>query len=153
MKRFRYRFESILSAKRHVEETRQRALGEAIRAVVGQQKLLSQIDRQRQAQLTAQREHLVGTLSPARELVASRFHVRLKQQRQATLEMIRKLEGIVEQRRAELLAASRERKVQEKLKERQTEDWRREMDRHEQLEMDEIAMQQFRNEQKVRSAI
>lgn len=144
MKRFRYRFEPLRAAKKHKEELCQRALGEAIVRLQLQQEAIDRIDTQRMELLELQRTASVGQLTAARQLMTSRYHLRLKQMRIGAVELARQYESQVEQRRAELLAATRERKIQDKLKEKLQDAWRAENERIERIDLDEIAIQQFR---------
>ncbi|UCC43441.1 MAG: flagellar export protein FliJ [Candidatus Zixiibacteriota bacterium] len=139
MKKFKFRLESLLKVKEHLERERQKEHAAARERVAHQQDRLSEIDAQRQTTVKQQRQRLTGDISVADLLVCSRFLVKLKSNTLEGTEILRGLEAEADKSRDRLIDASRQKKIYEKLRERQREKHLEEMKRLENKEIDEIA--------------
>ena len=73
--------------------------------------------------------------------VSARYTERLKGEVREQIEHIEKIEAVVENKRQKLLEATRERRVYEVLKERAEEAHRREANRRERMQLDEVGEQ------------
>lgn len=148
MKKFHYRMESLLKIKQHRERERQKEHAAAVKKVYDQKDRLRQIDHNRADTLDGQRGRQTGNLSLAYFQLCSRYLVKLKRDTLMGRETLRALEEEAEKRRRNLVKASQERQVYEKLKEKQKARFYKEVDRRENIENDEIALNSFRLNQK-----
>lgn len=150
MKKFRFRLEGLLKIKEHIERERQKEHAEAVQKVQGQKTTLADLDNSRLQATERQRSKQAGALSIAELLVFSRFIVRLKKERLSGNEFLRALEKEAEARRRKLVAASRERKKYDKLKDKLRERHETGLERDMAKENDEIALNTFRRNRTVR---
>jgi flagellar FliJ protein len=123
VKKFKFRLEPLKKIKEHVEKQRQKEHAVALQRVHTQQIRLEELEQSRLGVMTLQRDKQgqAGTVSPLELLTYSRYYLKLKRERIAGLEILRGLEIESESRRQKLVEASRQRKIYEKLKERQVE--------------------------------
>jgi len=75
--------------------------------------------------------------------ISARYAERLKGEIYEQIEHIKKIEAVVENKRQKLLEATRERRVYEVLKERAEEAHRREANRRERIQLDEVGEQLY----------
>ncbi len=143
MKRFAFKLEAVLRYRRGLEEQRKREFAEVQRLVNEQEAALRALGEETsQAQkdlgalgkghldlplIMAQRRYMLGL-----ELRTARTHARLDE-----------LSVPLEQRRAALIAARKETKVLERLRERKLAVYLKDADREEARATDEIAVNQF----------
>ena len=140
MAKFRFELQAVLNARLRAEELQQRRVAE----LEASRRKLEDGLRARQARIGESRGQLRGRLMGAIDpsMLRGQANASLAGMRDAqrvVLELAgihRRLQSVM----AELRAASRDRRAVEILKERRFEDWRREQDRREQAELDEIAM-------------
>jgi flagellar FliJ protein len=140
MKKFKYRLQALLRVKEHIEKERQKVHAGALQKVRRQTDELDRIDGSRQANLSAQRRQMTQHVSVAEMLIYSRYLARLKREQLASTELLNVLEGEAEEKRTELVAASRDRRVLEKLKEKQSAKHHAEIEQALTKENDEIAL-------------
>jgi flagellar FliJ protein len=140
MAKFRFELQAVLNARLRAEELQQRRVAE----LEASRRKLEDGLRARQARIGESRAQLRGRLMGAIDpsMLRGQANASLAGMRDAqrvVLELAgihRRLQSVM----AELRAASRDRRAVEILKERRFEDWRREQDRREQAELDEIAV-------------
>ena len=140
MAKFRFELQAVLNARLRAEELQQRRVAE----LEASRRTLEDGLRARQARIGESRAQLRGRLMGAIDPSMLRGQanaslVGMRDAQRVVLELAgihRRLQSVM----AELRAASRDRRAVEILKERRFEDWRREQDRREQAELDEIAM-------------
>jgi flagellar FliJ protein len=140
VKKFKYRLQPLLNVKSHIERERQKDHALAVERIMRQEEQLSQVDAQRESTLIEQRAGLLGSISITKMLVYSRYLLKLKKNTLAGIETLRGLKKNAEEKRSVLVEASKERKIYEKLKERQQDRYNTESARQEQKETDEIAI-------------
>ncbi|MEW5796541.1 MAG: flagellar export protein FliJ [Candidatus Zixiibacteriota bacterium] len=143
-KRFKFRLEPLLKIRQHREKERQKDHAAAVHEVVRQKDLLLGIDHERVDTLDYQRRRLSGRISVAEALVCSRYLVKLKRQRMAGTNLLHGLETEAERKRQKLVEAARDRKMYELLKDKQQLRHRRELEKQEQKQLDEVAVTAFR---------
>ena len=139
MAKFRFELQAVLNARLRAEELQQRRVAE----LEASRRKLEDGLRARQARIGESRAQLrgrlMGEIDPS--MLRGQANASLAGMRDAqrvVLELAgihRRLQSVM----AELRAASRDRRAVEILKERRFEDWRREQDRREQADLDEIA--------------
>ena len=151
MKKFRYRLEGLLKVKEHIEKERQKEHAAALKRVRDQEGHLVGIDRHREATYQDQRARQMGSLNVAEMLIYSRYLVKLKKDTLANKEVLRALNGEAGKSRTALLKASREKKIYEKLKEKQHQKYLDEVRRLETKETDEIGIQAHRRKTRQQS--
>jgi flagellar FliJ protein len=140
MAKFRFELQAVLNARLRAEELQQRRVAE----LEASRRKLEDGLRARQARIGESRAQLRGRLMGAIDpsMLRGQANASLAGMRDAqrvVLELAgihRRLQSVM----VELRAASRDRRAVEILKERRFEDWRREQDRREQAELDEIAV-------------
>jgi len=142
MAKFVFKLEGVLEHRRNVERERQRAVAENRAQMTALENQLRDLDRRAQESTQDLRNNrLTGALDM--QFIAAHRRFMIAMQRQA-MELAQKMAGVqrkLEEAQKELLEAAKQRKVIEKLKEKQLERWRAEMARSEANQMDEIGMQ------------
>lgn len=147
-KKFKFRLDPLLKLRRHREKERQKEHAAAMAEVHKQENLNGELDRTRIDTLDHQREHLIGGLSVMHALVYSRYIMKLKRERLAGGEMLHALQKEAEKKRTRLVEAARDRKIFEKLKEKQHERHLKAAEKLEQKELDEVASGPFQRAKK-----
>jgi len=142
MAKFVFKLEGVLEHRRNVERERQRAVAENRAQMTALENQLRDLDqREQQSTQDLRNNRLTGALDM--QFIAAHRRFMIAMQRQA-MELAQKMAGVqrkLEEAQKELLEAAKQRKVIEKLKEKQLERWRAEMARSEANQMDEIGMQ------------
>jgi len=142
MAKFVFKLEGVLEHRRNIERDKQRAVAEIRAQMTALENQLRDLDRQAQESTQDLRNNrLTGALDM--QFIAAHRRFMIAMQRQA-MELAQKMAGVqrkLEEAQKELLEAAKQRKVIEKLKEKQLERWRAEMARSEANQMDEIGMQ------------
>ena len=139
MKKFKYRLESLLKVKEHIEKEKQKAHAYAMKRVQDQLAELDEIERTKLDTLEGQRVAMTGRISLAEALVYSRYLMKLKKDHITGDGMLRAFEKTAENKRVELVEASRERQIYEKLKEKLRERYIKEHNLEERKQADETA--------------
>lgn len=119
MKKFKYRLQALLKMKEHIEKERQKQLATSAKRVQDQEQLLEDVDEHRERTVDRQRERTKSRFSVAEMLVVSRFLHKLKRDTVLGKEMLKVLKKDEDEKRQDLLEATKERKKYEKLKEKQ----------------------------------
>ncbi len=143
MPRFNYRFEKILTYRRHQEKQKQRELA-AIRKKEHEQndEIAKILDSRSKAQQQG-RACLTGVLNPDHLIGIARYYLKLKQLEFGGREVLQQIVQEVEKRRLALVEATKHKKIYEKLRERHLERHIREANLALQKENDEIGQQTF----------
>lgn len=137
MRRFEFSLQKVLDYRQRREEQALRAFAEAQAQLAHEQALLESLQHEREACLhRSQRRHrLKVQMLTVEQTYLSALEERIEEQR----ERVAQAQRLLEERRAALLEAQRERKALERLREKQYEQWRQEMLRVEQNALDELA--------------
>ena len=151
MKKFRFRLEKILQLKAHAEKEKQKLLALSSQKVSDQQKMLAEIDCEREDNKNQQRFHMVGKIDPNMMTIFSRYYLRLKRNELVGNEMLKVHLKNEDEKRRHLVEATRAKKVYEKLKERLFESYQRETDRLLQKEQDELAARMIQHKKSSQS--
>lgn len=144
MKKFQYRLEALLKMKKHFENEKQKEHALSLKRVQTQENNLSEIELEKNNNLLKLNNKLNGSLSVAEMLVYGRYMIKLKRNRFSGEQMLGALKKQEKEKRSELLEATKEKKVQEKLKEKQHEIYNDKLKLLENKENDEIAGNSFR---------
>ncbi|MCX6826904.1 MAG: flagellar FliJ family protein [candidate division Zixibacteria bacterium] len=151
MKKFRFRLEKLLQLKVHVEKDKQKLLGIAARKVTEQETFLLELKATRLTTQKAARSCLTGTLNPNLLLGYSRYFIKLKKNELAGREILKAYLTEREKKRLELVEATKQKKIYEKLKERKLQLYHKEIDSLLQKELDESSSQMLLYRERLQS--
>lgn len=140
--KFHFKLEALLAHRQQVEKEKQRKLA----AVQSEMQAVTRQLQETHARIAAENKsltasHLTGKLDMQYIAHEKRFVGNLQIKILLGMQKLAAMEKTLAAARAELLAAARDRKVIEKLKEKQLARWRAEQDRKEAALMDEIGTQ------------
>ena len=138
----KFKLQAVLKYRKTLEEQAQQKLAEVLNV---QAEL-----RRRQGEANGHLSALSGQLLQKQELGLSILELLLyedqiehhRQQCEKLQQQLEELEGLLDASRQELLVAARERKIIEKLKEKQLEEYLSHLDRNERKMLDEISLRQ-----------
>lgn len=145
MKAFRFRLQTLLKVREMREQERQREHAAALNHVLLQREQVSKIDDRRKELIQETRALGEGAIPIGHLLMANRYQQKLKRDRLHSGEVLRGLEKQTEERRVELVKASTEKKIYEKLRERQKAQFVQRFVDLEKKENDEIGLQATRS--------
>ena len=143
MKRFNFRFQRILEIKERMEETRKIALGKVVAVLNKEQERLADLEQTQMLCRQGGQELLSAQLDPSLLGLNMSYLQRLQREIREQQAQIQQVEKAVEEKRKELMEATKERRVYEILKERAGENYRRELKRQERIMLDEIGGQLY----------
>ncbi len=142
MNAFVFRLERLLDLRRKAERERAKALGDAVRAEETQRRDLENAEREL-GRAGEQATGAVGGVTTAGALSNLRLAVRAAATRlEGAAESHREAEQGRVQEQDRFGAARKDRRVVERLREKREETWKREVDRSEQSDIDEVARRQ-----------
>ena len=142
MPKFRFRLKTLLKLRDAERDRRRRELAEALRAEDVLQEQLQALRSEWEGLKDHYRQTAgPGTLDVDHLLAVQRYEVTLRSQQRLLGEQRARLAEEIERRRQVLVAADRDVKILEKLRDHQAERHRREEDRRGVLQLDEIAQQ------------
>ncbi len=142
MARFEFKLEGVLRHRQRVEEDRQRALAIVQAELVRLQSAVRGIEEQMQSSTTDVRDnHLVGRLNMAYLAAHRRYMLGMQRQGLDLVEKVNVQQRQVDEARAALAEASMQKKIVEKLRERQHAQWMSDVARAEAGAADELATQ------------
>lgn len=139
---FVFRLEALLTHRQQLEKDRQRRVAQVQQEV----QVLVRLIQETQARISAENrtlgvKELTGKLDLQYIAHEKRFVGALQVKITLAVQKLAGLEQVLAGARAELLAAARARKIIEKLREKQFQRWRAQLERKEAALMDEIATQ------------
>ncbi len=144
MKKFKYRLETFLKVKENIEKQKQRELAAASQKVMNQKNVLREINDQNSTTLDKKRKISSGKISVSEMLIYSRYILKLKKDNVTGVELLRALNKTQDEKRLDLLEASKAKKIYEKLKENDQDTFNKEIKELLQKESDEIGINGFR---------
>ncbi len=118
MKRFRFRFEKVLSYRRHQEQQKQRDLAAVEHLRQRQELKIAETVDERAHQQREQSRYMTGDVDVRRLSRYTRYYLLLKQRELTDRELLARIMKEADRRRAELIEAAKQRKIYEKLEER-----------------------------------
>lgn len=140
--KFVFTLQGVLNHRRQIEREKQRALADRVAAVSRLVQELREMDEQVQRSIAELRAHrLTGRLDLAYLAAHRRYTLAMQRRAMEQARRIAAAQQAVDAARVELVAAAKDRKVIEKLRERRYEQWRAEQARKEMAQLDEIAVQ------------
>ncbi len=136
---FKFRFETLLTTRRHAEEALQKDLSEAKRALGAEQSSLRESkDAHRRSLLEMARRREQAFHPPDLQLFGP-YHERLARDIELRLKRVAAAERQVQQKRLLLIEAVKRRKVLEKLREKDEREFIQQLNRDERKFMDDVA--------------
>jgi len=138
----KFKLQAVLKYRKTLEEQAQQRMAEVLSAESGL--------KQKQGETNAHLESLSVQLLQKQQQGLSILELRLyedqidhyRQQAELLLKQLAELTELLNESRQQLLIAARERKIIEKLKEKQLADYLRKLDRKERIMLDEISLRQ-----------
>ncbi len=121
MKRFQFRFEKVLSYRRHQEQQKQRDLAAMEHLRQRQEQTIAATMEERARQQREQNRYMTGEVDVRRLSRYTRYYLMLKQKELTDRELLARIMKEADRRRAELIEAAKQRKIYEKLEERHRE--------------------------------
>ena len=147
MPKFVFNLEPVLRHRLHVEQERQRELAAAQAEMTRLQRELKSLNDALQASSSEMKAgHLTGTLDVNYLAAHRRYTVAMQRAGQVIVQDMARQQRKVDEAQRLFSEAAKERKVLEKLRERQREGWEAEVRRKELAELDEVGMQLARRQ-------
>jgi flagellar protein FliJ len=141
--RFVFQLEGLLRHRRRAERERQRDLALAQREARQLENELRQLGNSMSATTNELRTRLTGRLDLAFLAAHRRYIVTMQIKGQNILQKLSAMAPQIESRRLTLVAAARDRKAIEKLKERRKEIWLADQAKREMADLDEVSNQMY----------
>lgn len=142
MPQFDFHLDGVLHQRKNIEREKQRLLAIVISQMAQLEQQLRALDADVQATTADVRQnHLTGPIDLSFLTAHRRYLAATQRRAMAIANRMSVVQRDVDEARAALAAAARDRKVLEKLRERQKEAWQMEINRKESAALDEMAMQ------------
>jgi len=142
MPKFVFSLESVLRHRRYAERERQRELAVCQAEMVRlQQELKALNDSMQSSAADMKANHLTGSLDVGFLAAHRRYTVAMQRKGQSIVQDMARQQKKVDDAQRMLAEAAKERKVMEKLREKQLERWKAEVARKEAAEADEVGAQ------------
>jgi flagellar FliJ protein len=147
MPRFKFQLEGVLEHRKNIEEEKQRALAAVMAEMQRLKNELSDLDQTARSAVADLRDNrLTGALDLSFLAAHRRFTGSVQRKALAIAQKMAIVQREIDKARADLAEAAKQRKIIEKLRERQLERWKTQQNRQENDELDDIGMQlAFRN--------
>ena len=142
MKKFEFELEEILNIRRFEQQHAEVELGKAL---AEEKRVQDKIDNLAMQQVTV-KQQMKGCTNFSDIINSNQFYAFVKKQTDFLLNQMAELKLVSEQKRAVLRNAMQKTDSLEKLKEQQLEDYKAEVKRIEQLELDNIVTTRYKNE-------
>ena len=146
MPKFRFRLQKVMEVKQHKEEELQRALALTRRALKEEYQIFQTLQSEQNNRFREIESSGVGEVRPVEMRLYSAYLADLAKRITGQQTMIEQLREEEERRRSYLLEASKEKKILEELRDRKYVAFRTEVDRAEQIFLDEVAQRGFNME-------
>ena len=142
MPRFKFQLEGVLEHRKNLEEEKQRALAGVLAEMQRLKNDLAELDQSARSAVDDLRENrLTGPLDLSYLAAHRRFTGSVQRKALALVQKMALVQREIDQARAALAEAAKQRKIIEKLRERQLERWTSQQHRQEMDELDDIGMQ------------
>jgi flagellar protein FliJ len=142
MARFVFKLEAVLRQRNHVEREKQRDLAARQKFLAECVEELSELrDRVRGATEELRQSHLVGELDLSFLTAHRRYMLASQRQAMAIAQKIAAAQKAAEEAQSQLAEAAKQRKILEKLREKQLARWQEENHRKEMIAQDEVNVQ------------
>ncbi len=149
MKMFNFSLESVLGYRKSLEDDVKKDLSALGKILVDTEEILSSLKDEYGRSIKGLELMLNGSVSPKELEMYLNFQKNLKKKIESQEEQLIKVKKDWENKRDELVDASKEKKVLEVLKEKKAEEYRYDFAKSDQKEMDEVASGRFQKAKKV----
>lgn len=143
MAAFKFRLQKVLDYKQQVEDTKKQELFRLMKIFHEEEKVLIKLHELLLKKLSEFEEKQQGELDILELLFYSGYISRLNGEIEQQREKLKQLALQIEQKRGEVIAASKERRIMEKLREKKYKEFMKEESRREQKFLDEIGNNAF----------
>lgn len=137
---FSFPLQKVLDVRQHVEDQRAIELGQAKQELFKEQQLLNHLQMLKEKALNISEEELTQALHLSKIQMLESYLIQLNEKIDVQKKLIKTKKSEVNKKRRELLKASQEKKIVEKLKERQLEVHRKSVRLQENKIIDEVAL-------------
>jgi len=142
MPRFKFQLEGVLEHRKNIEEAKQRALAAVLAEMQRLKNELVELDQvARGAVADLRQNRLTGALDMSFLAAHRRFTGSVQRKAVAIAQKMALVQRQIDEARVSLSEAAKQRKIIEKLRERQLERWQSQQHRQEMDELDDIGMQ------------
>jgi flagellar protein FliJ len=142
MPRFKFQLEGVLEHRKNIEEEKQRALAAVLAEMQRLKNEITDLDQVARTAIADLRENrLTGNLDMSFLAAHRRFTGSVQRKAIAIAQKMALVQRQIDEARANLAEAAKQRKIIEKLRERQLERWQGQQHRQEMEELDDIGMQ------------
>jgi len=142
MPKFAFKLEGVLRQRKHVEQEKQRDLAVKQTQLVELQNALHSMQQTvASTNDDVRKNRLTGKLDMAFLAAHRRFLIGMQRQAMGVMQRIALAQRTVDEARAPLAEAAKQRKIVEKLREQQFERWKADQAKRELAQLDEIGMQ------------
>ncbi|HSV16086.1 MAG TPA: flagellar export protein FliJ [Tepidisphaeraceae bacterium] len=142
MATFVFKLHGVLRHREMIEQEKQRAFAVAQAEKAAAQAEIKRLDETVQQALADLRaNHLTGSLNLSFLAAHRRFMLAMQRQGLVLMQKVQDAQKKVDAAQTELAEAAKQRKIMDKLRERQHERWQLEISRKELAQLDEVAMQ------------
>jgi len=144
MKKFSFRLEKLLALKERMEALKQGEYGAALQRVDERERAINALIADRESAVNAERRRLSGdSVNVARLQAYSRYFHHLRGKLLLSQEVKRSLEKKAEEKRSEMVIASREKRTLERYKEKLRMRYIQDVEKTEQVELDELGAMRY----------
>jgi flagellar FliJ protein len=143
MKKFRFKFETVLNVKEKKEEALKRELMKLQALKIEQEQLLARIDEEKKSMAHAKGAEKVHGTNIQQLRYFEQYISVLRRQMDLTNKKIEELEGKVTDKRHEVVEASKEKKTFERLKDKHYTGFKKMVIDNEQKQLDEMAISKY----------
>lgn len=138
MARFTFRLQPVLNIKRQMEDSLKHELGKALQSLENEKKKLNELKEEKKKCMSEVSSGVTGGMTVNKLRTYNTYISFIKQKITKQTEMVKSAQKIADKHREELVQMVKERKMLEKLKEKQYEQFLKEADKNEQKIVDEI---------------
>lgn len=143
MKKFRFRFQSVLDVRTEREEQCKRELGNLTRVRESQEQRLRNMTRERDVCEEMARKQIHSGTSVAQAALHHAYLRRMGQEIEKQGAVLTNLSKRIEEKRRELIEAAKERRIMERLLERDQKDFMMRVEKSEQAFLDELSLNRY----------
>ncbi len=147
MKKFRFRLQTLLKIREQTEKDKQKAHAAVLHQVNNQEANLGTIRAEANRTTAQQQSRMIGRIQPNQVLGWTRYNHKLRRDTLVGKELLVALEKSAEQKRLELVEASKHRKIFENLRDRQRGNFDKDLEARTTKENDEISIGIYRQGQ------
>lgn len=140
MAQFKFKLQTVLKHRTHIEQMRQREMAEAMAQVTRLQDELRRLNQEvTESSESVRKNHMTGRLDLGFLAAHRRYLAAMQRKGMAIVQRIAFAQKIADEARTKLAESARDKKIIEKLKERGLQRWQQEQQAKEMAMLDEVA--------------